>query len=136
LNPEISVAFDTLLANGLHFAPHQRYQHPTQLRQDLLMMRSQAASAHPFTSSFPPLNEPVFSLPVSEQRDFSFMPTAPHQFPIVFNAPNEENEEVLLPAPETLPPMQTGNDRLVAALMLAVILGSLGIVTALSHFHV
>ena len=135
LNPEISVAFDALLANGLHFAPYQRYQHPSQLRQDLLMMRSQAANAHSFSSSLPPLNEPAFSLPVSGQSDFSFTPNASYQFPIAFNAQGEE-EEVLLPAPETLPPMRTGNDYLVAALMLAVILCSLGIVTALSHFHV
>src|SRR5258708_34037675 len=40
INPNISSAFDAILAKGLRAVASQRYQRPSEFRQDLLAMRS------------------------------------------------------------------------------------------------
>src|SRR5438270_676004 len=40
LNPNVSSAFDAILSKGLRTVPNQRYQRPSELRRDLLAMRS------------------------------------------------------------------------------------------------
>ena len=136
VNPAVSPAFSAILAKGLHFSPQQRYQYPPQLRQDLLSMRSQVISdnaAFPvqgnIADSFPPLRE----TPAFPSRSHEMAPPSPYPFPIVPNALEEKN--VLLPSPETLPPLRMGNEGVEAALMLVVVMFALGIITVLSNFH-
>lgn len=136
-NPAISAAFSTILAKGLHPSLQQRYQHPSQLRQALLAMRSQAISDRPtlpvrgnIADSLPLLQEtPVFPARPNEPASSS-----PYPFPVVPPALEEEN--VLVPAPETLPPLRMGNERREAVLMLLALLLVLGLITTLSNFHV
>ncbi len=137
LNPAISPAFSAILAKGLHFSPQQRYQHPSQLRQDLLSVRPQMIGDSPalpvqgnIADSFPPLRE----TPSFPPRPNEMASSSPYLFPIV--PPSLEDEHALVPAPETLPPLRMGRERLEAVLMLLVVLLALGIITALSNFHV
>src|SRR5947209_2434947 len=44
LNPNVSSQFDAILAKGLRSIASQRYQRPSELRQDLLAMRSVSGS--------------------------------------------------------------------------------------------
>lgn len=136
LNPAISPAFSAILAKGLHFSPQQRYQHPSQLRQDLLSLRPQVVNESPalpvqrnIADSFPPLHE----TPVFPSRPNEVAPS-PYPFPIAPNSLEEKN--TLLPSPEMLPEMHMGNERIEAVVMLSVILLALGIIVALSNFHV
>lgn len=132
LNPALSPAFDALLTRGLHPMLHHRYQQPVQLRQDLLALSSQAVKDSPQENAQKPpalagrnlarssslLNEPA-SNPVSPSS-------------LAF----DEETDILLPAPETLPPLHVGYERLEAGIALLLILGSLGAVAGLSHFHI
>lgn len=138
INTAVSPAFNAVLTKGLHFVPHQRYQHPSQLRQELLEVRAQMGQERFIfpgerslaASSSLVSGHPAFTLAGG---------TAGGGMPFPFTAgPAEqgEDEDFLLPLPEMLPPMQTGNDRLEAALVLIGILLGLGGVTLLSNFHV
>lgn len=137
VNPALSPAFSGILAKGLHFSLQQRYQHPSQLRQDLLSIRSRIVSDSPalpvqgnIADSFPSLQDaPLFPARPNEAVSSSSYP-----FPITPNVFEERN--VLLPSPETLPPLRMGKERLEAVLLLLVVLLTLGIITALSNFHV
>lgn len=137
LNPAISAAFSTILAKGLHPSLQQRYQHPSQLRQALLPMRSQAISDRP---TRPVRGSSADSLPLLQET--SVFParsnepalSSPYPFPIVPPAMEEEN--ALVPAPETLPPLRMGNERREAMLMLLALLLAMGLITTLSNFHV
>ena len=136
VNPAVSPAFSAILAKGLHFSPQQRYQYPSQLRQDLLSMRPQVISDGPvfpaqgnIADSFPPLRE----TPAFPSRPNEMLPISPYPFPIMPHALEEKN--VLLPSPETLPPLRMGNEGTEAALMLVAVMLALGVITVLSNFH-
>jgi serine/threonine protein kinase len=140
VHPAVSLAFSAVLTRGLHFSPQQRYQDPLQLRQELLSLHTPAsvASQGPalpvqgkIADTFPPLrNAPTFP-----SRPNELMPSMPYLFPII-PPPALEEERVLVPAPETLPPLRMGNERIEAVLMLLAALLALGLVTALSNFHI
>lgn len=155
VNPAVSPAFDAVLARGLSSSQHQRYQYPAQLRQDLRPLRSHLANNSSLApmrghspisanlareeSALPSISGRLASSSASPAPGFSFPNFASepaYPFPIAPQPLEEEDQHALLPAPEQLPPMHIGNDRLAAAIMLAAILLSLGIITALSHFHV
>lgn len=140
LNPAIAPALSAILARGLHVSPPQRYQRPSQLRQDLLSMRTQTGGFGEgpalsmqgnIADSFPPLQE----APALAPRPSDFASSAPYLFPII-PPPAMEEEHVLVPAPETLPPLRMGHERLEAVLMVLAALLALGLVTALSNFRV
>jgi serine/threonine protein kinase len=140
LNPALSPTFSAILTRGLHFAPQQRYQSPSQLRQDLLSIHAPSSGLDDLSmwriqgdiaDSFPPLQE----APAFASRPGEFAQATPYLLPIV-PPPVLEEEHALVPAPETLPPLRTGNERLEAILMLLVALLGLGLLTALSNFHV
>lgn len=138
INPEISLALDAILAKGLRAIPQQRYQRPSQLRQDLLDLRSQKAREEMPLPARAPRIPPAFPGNAYEQTPApagktSYDGISP--LPIALLAPTEE-EDVLLPAPETLPPLSMGGERLEAGIMLVILLAGLGIITGLSHFHV
>ncbi|HEY1352888.1 MAG TPA: protein kinase [Ktedonobacteraceae bacterium] len=140
VNPALSPTFSAILTRGLHFAPQQRYQSPSQLRQDLLTLHtpSSGLGENPIwhvqgdiADSFPPLQQ----APAFPSRPGEFAQSTPYLLPIV-PPPVLEEERVLVPAPETLPPLRMGNERLEAVLMLLAALLGLGLLTALSNFHV
>src|SRR5437868_11185418 len=126
LNPYVSAQFDAILAKGLRPVVSQRYQRPSELRQDLLAMRSVSgtlvhggAQAQRFEQA-----PPVSAQPVSRERQ-RFEPTPqtiPDSVAQTFQslAPSEEIErqKLLLPRPEELPPLTERNDALHAAFWL------------------
>jgi serine/threonine protein kinase len=136
VNPAVSPAFSRILAKGLHFSLQQRYQHPSQLRQDLLAIRSQVVSDSPalpvrgnIADSFPSLQEaPLFPARPNEAISSSSYP-----FPITPNVFEEKN--VLLPSPETLPALRMGNEGIEAVLIMVAVMLTLGVITVLSNFH-
>lgn len=129
VNPRVSAQFDAILAKGLRPVANQRYQHPSELRQDLLAMRSVSGSLLP--GSGQQLGQPArFAVATpgaqalqNAQRTPDSVATA---LPILL-APTEEVEErvMLLPRPEELPPMTESNDTRNAALWLSLVLISL-----------
>ena len=141
LNPYVSAQLDAILAKGLRPVASQRYQRPSELRQDLLAMRSVAGSLVPGAGQgqrFEPppsfMPQPVFG---GKQR-FEPPPQAiPDSVAQTFQslAPAEDVEEhrLLLPAPEDLPPMPWRNDALRAAFWLGSILICLILIAIVAH---
>ena len=127
LNPALSVGFDAILAKGLHPAPHQRYQHPFELQQDILALASRAVVQRQAQQLIP-----------KDSIDGSFgsasMPASDTAYPFPIK-PEFQEDATLLPSAETLPQMSEGNDRFEAIVLLIVVLLSFGVVTALSSFH-
>lgn len=133
LNAAISPEFEAILAKGLHPVPQQRYQRPSELYQDLLTVHARVISGN-LVAPQPP---PVAAFSARDNAAPSLASgAAAYPFPIKPTAPVAEDEEALLPAPETLPPMREGNDALQAAVIMGVILLSLSLIATLSHFQV
>ncbi len=141
LNHTISPEFDAILTKGLRSIANQRYQRPSELRQDLLALRSvsgslvsslnnpaQSAAAAPvYTPAQPARENPQAQY--ARQNQAGYMP-----LPISMGNDEVEAERVfLLPKPEDLPPMKSADDRLSAALWLGAILISLIILVVLSQ---
>ncbi len=130
LNPSVSADFDAILAKGLRPTVSQRYQRPSELRRDLLALRPISGSlvagnsqrtmqefrspliAHPPTQA---------ALPGVPQRR---MPESVAQaLPLIMTNPSDDDDDrLLLPRPEDLPPMQEGHDMLTASIWLVAIL--------------
>lgn len=144
INHTISSEFDAILTKGLRSIANQRYQRPSELRQDLLALRSvsgslvssdnnsmtarPAASAPGYTPAQPAARENA-QAPFARQNQANYMP-----LPISMANDEAEVEQVsLLPRPEELPPMKSADDRLGAALWLGAILISLIILVILSQ---
>jgi serine/threonine protein kinase len=140
LNRAISPEFDAILTKGLRAVANQRYQRPSELRQDLLALRSVSgslvssrdeafAAASVASANFAPAQ----AQPAREARQPQNQANFVH-LPISMASDESETERVfLLPKPEELPPMKMGNDRLGAALWLGAILISLLIMVVLSQ---
>ncbi len=142
INHAISSEFDAILTKGLRAVANQRYQRPSELRQDLLALRSVSGSlvspasspaayagtaAANYAQSQPARSNQQSQFAQRNQADF--MP-----LPISMATDDPENERVLLlPKPEDLPPMRQADDRLSAALWLGAILVSLIILVVLSQ---
>ena len=126
MNALISSSFDALLARGLHFAPHQRYQRPSQLRQDLLGLRSGISQPDAPVRFGAAASEGHYPLSVSPP--VASAPPASSYIPLPIQPTflaEEEEERSVLPRPEDLEPMNMGNDQLVAAaLFTAMLLGT------------
>jgi serine/threonine protein kinase len=118
VNPALSPAFDTILTKGLHFTPQQRYQHVSQLRQDLLDLQldnnMESARSYPDLTFAPTQPQKRFSSHLSSSLADANGPGSPILLPITPITP-EEDEQSILPRPEDLPAMRQGNDQLVAA---------------------
>jgi hypothetical protein len=142
INHTISSEFDAILTKGLRAVANQRYQRPSELRQDLLALRSVSGSLvssgnAPAANSgiaaanyAPPQPARGNQQPQFAQRNQAdFMP-----LPISLATNDPDNEQVLLlPKPEDLPPMKQGDDRIGAAIWLGAILISLIILVVLSQ---
>lgn len=142
INHSISSGFDAILTKGLRAVANQRYQRPSELRQDLLALRGVSGSlvspsnARMVGSDMPAGNyASAQTVGSNQQAQFTqrnqagFMP-----LPISPAIDNSDDEQVrLLPKPENLPPLKQGNDRFNAALWLGAILISLIILVILSQ---
>ncbi|HEY6542238.1 MAG TPA: hypothetical protein VIZ18_14945, partial [Ktedonobacteraceae bacterium] len=131
INHTISSEFDAILTKGLRSIANQRYQRPSELRQDLLALRSVSGSLVS-SGNNPMAAQPVAAAPsyapaqparenpqaqFARQNQANYMP-----LPISIASDEVESERVfLLPKPEDLPPMKPADDRLSAALWLGAI---------------
>jgi hypothetical protein len=132
INPAVSPEFDAILAKGLRAVANQRYQRPSELRQDLLAMRSVSGSLVSGRGNLPSENS-AFSRngqPIQRNAD-----NFAHALPLPLNATDdvEERGASLLPRPEDLPPMKQGNDALGATLLFCFILACLIVLVMLGH---
>jgi Protein kinase domain len=139
INPNVSPAFDAILSKGLRTVPNQRYQRPSELRQDLLAMRSVSGTLVSGTDSNPSFQNRNPNLVVKNgQQTFVPMQQSPDQvaqaLPLLLNTNDEVEEQVLLlPKPEDLPPVKAGNDTLNAAVLLGLILVVLVVIVVISQ---
>ena len=139
INPNISSAFDAILAKGLRSVPNQRYQRPAELRQDLLAMRSVSGtlvSGNGNNSAFQQ-HIPSLGSNIGQRTDAPFQRVPDHvaqALPLLLNPTEDVEDQVsLLPKPEDLPPMKAANDNLNAVLLLSLILICLIVIVVLSH---
>jgi len=141
LNPYVSAQFDAILAKGLRPVAAQRYQRPSELRQDLLAMRSVSGTLVPGAGQGQRFEPPpsITTQPVSREKQ-RFEPTSqaiPDSVAQTFQslAPMEDVEEqqTLLPRPEELPPMANRNDGLYATFWLSGILICLILIVILAR---
>jgi serine/threonine protein kinase len=138
LNPNVSAQFDAILGKGLRPIASQRYQRPSELRQELLTMRSVRGSLVP--GSGQGLEQPLSRLSESAQRGQKLeSATAQHipdsivqAFQSIVNE-NDDEQRLLLPRPEELPPLVQRNDLLNAAFWLVPILVCLVLVIIFSR---
>ena len=139
INPNVSSAFDAILSKGLRTVPNQRYQRPSELRQDLLAMSSVSGTLVPGQGSNPVLQNNIPSL-FSKNGQQTSLPTqhtadqVAQALPLLLNTYDDMEEQVLLlPKPEDLPPMKGGNDTMNAAILLSLILAVLVVVVVTSQ---
>jgi serine/threonine protein kinase len=139
INPNVSSAFDAILSKGLRTVPNQRYQRPSELRQDLLAMRSVSGTLVSGNANNPvmPNNNSSLLSQNGKQTNLS-TPHATDQvaqaLPLLLNTTYDmEDQVLLLPKPEDLPPMKAGNDTMSAAVLLGLILATLVVVVILSQ---
>lgn len=141
LNPNISPQFEAILSKGLRPVASQRYQRPSELRQDLLAMRSvKAALVSRSTQRFePPVSTPSTmdqgqgKLPVEPPQQASVPDSLRQAFQSLVPAEDIDEHKLLLPSPEELPPLQERNHRLDAALWLSGIMICLLLIVFLSR---
>lgn len=114
LNSAVSPQFDVLLAKGLRHNPSQRYQHPTELRQALLAIRSTGNSAQESAS-------PLVERPSLQPQEPSSASSVDQALPNLLAASIESEPEhkLALPNPDELPPMPERDDKLHSILWVA-----------------
>ena len=145
INHALSSEFDAILTKGLRAVANQRYQRPSELRQDLLALRSVSGSlvsssnGNAVSSSIPAGNY-YSSAPASRNGQRVEEAAQRHAndllppLPIRLTTDDAEEERVLLlPRPEDLPPMKASDDRLNAALLLSAILVCFIVLVVLSQ---
>jgi len=139
INPNVSSAFDAILAKGLRTVPNQRYQRPSELRQDLLAMRSVSGTLVSGKDSSPVFQRsgPTFVSKNGQQTHVPVQQTTDQvaqAIPLLLNTNDEMEEQLLLlPKPEDLPPMKASNDTMNAAILLSLIIVVLVVVVVLSQ---
>ena len=139
INPNVSPTFDAILSKGLRTVPNQRYQRPSELRQDLLAMRSVSGTLVSGKDSHPAFQNRDPNLVVKNGQQ-TYVPTqqttdqVAQALPFLLNTNDDMEEQVLLlPKPEELPPLKAGNDTLNAAVLLGLILVVLVVIVVISQ---
>jgi serine/threonine protein kinase len=141
INPNVSSAFDAILSKGLRNVPNQRYQRPSELRQDLLAMRSVSGTLVSGQGSNPIMrnNSPSLVSKNGQRTDLSSQQASDQvaqALPLLLNTNDDyEDRVLLLPKPEDLPPMKAANSTLNAAILLGLILVILVVVVILSQMQ-
>jgi Protein tyrosine and serine/threonine kinase len=137
LNPNITPEFDAILSKGLRPVAGNRYQHPSELRHDLLALRSVSGSlvsgaGQRSLATEPPVSHTVQTQPPSPAdvaTQDAFKPVA-QALQSIIPLDDEEDQKQLLPRPEALSPMPRVNVNLATALWLAtIILGVIILIT-------
>ena len=142
LNSTISSKFDAILARGLHPVPTQRYLRLSELRQDLLAMRSVSGTV---SSRNGQLAEPQLvkqEQPTSTQRTNATQPMPPNPnnslsqiLPsmLASGIVDDQEKKMLLPRPEELTPIPERNDSQQAMFWLVGILLCLALIVIVSR---
>ncbi len=139
LNPTVSAAFDAILARGLRPIASQRYQRPSELRQDLLAMRSTNGTQIASNASHTEPDMPKAERPVAIQTTRTTAPARASNPlsqvlpPVASSILEEQEQKVLLPRPDELPAMQEHNDARQTALWLVAILLCFVIIVIISR---
>jgi len=141
LNPTVSSEFDAILARGLRPTATQRYQRPSELRQDLLAMRSVTGTLSSRSGPLTPLEATKAESPIPLQKTTrTIQPTASNNtysqtLPSLLSSDflDDQEQKSLLPNPEDLQPMPERNDFQLATFWLAGILLCLIIVVIVSR---
>ncbi|HLQ30408.1 MAG TPA: protein kinase [Ktedonobacteraceae bacterium] len=137
LNPNVSPQFDAILARGLRPIASQRYQRASELRQDLLAMRSVSGTLVPGQRLEQPFQRVSDGAQIGQKFEQSTTPrvadSVAQALQSLAPADNFEEQKLLLPRPEELPPLEERNDRLYAALWLSAILVCLVLVIVFSR---
>jgi serine/threonine protein kinase len=139
INPNVSSAFDAILSKGLRTVSNQRYQRPSELRQDLLAMRSVSGTLVSGQGSNSVLqnDSPPLASKIGQRTDLPTQHTADQvaqALPLLLNTNDDmEDRVLLLPKPEDLPLMKAGNDTMNAAILLSLILVVLVAIVILSQ---
>ncbi len=138
INPNVSPQFDAILSKGLRPVSSQRYQRPSELRQDLLAMRSVSSTlvSNPGQRVEPAMRAPVpgeGALPGGYASQ-SLQDTVAQTFQSILPAEAEEGESrSLVPRPEELPPISRGNDLLNSVFWVGLILVFLIVLVAIAR---
>ena len=143
LNNNVSTEFDAILTKGLRSVANQRYQRPSELRQDLLAMRSVSGTLVSGSNGNGPGSR-IAGATISAtnlkngQHSQYASPPVPETFaeslPIkMTTAVDDDEEKTLLPRPEDLPPMRAGNDKFNATVWLGLIIVALIVITMISQ---
>ena len=138
LNPKISPQFDNILGKGLRPIVSQRYQRSSELRQDLLAMRSVSGTLVPGSGQH--LEQPAIHVSHGvqsgqkiDQAPAQQVPDSVAQALKSLASVDDEEDQSLLPRPEQLPPFEERNDMLQAAFWLGAILVCLVLVIVFSR---
>jgi serine/threonine protein kinase len=145
LNNKVSAEFDAILTKGLRAVANQRYQRPSELRQDLLAMRSVSGTLVTGSNRNGPgsrIAGNTISTADSRHGQHSQSASLPvpqtvaEALPIRLTTTAYEDEgQALLPNPEDLPPMKASNDKFNATVWLGLITVVLIIITVISQVH-
>ncbi|GAC1348483.1 MAG: hypothetical protein NVSMB27_16420 [Ktedonobacteraceae bacterium] len=140
LNPNVSPQFDAILSKGLRPIASQRYQRASELRQDLLAMRSVSGTLVPgqrLEQPFQRVSDGAQNGQIGQKFEQSTTPrvadSVAQALQSLAPADDFEEQKLLLPRPEELPPLEERNDRLYAALWLCAILVCLILVIVFSR---
>jgi len=137
LNPNVSPQFDAILSKGLRPIANQRYQRPSELRQDLLAMRSVNGTLVSGTGQR--FDAPAARVPDQRQSGQRPEPTprvpdsVAQAFQSLSPSGDVEEQKLLLPRPEELPPLEERNDTMQATMWLCSILVALILVVIFSR---
>lgn len=142
LNSNISAQFDAVLGKGLRPIASQRYQRPSELRQELLAIRPISGTLAT-RSAGQDLGQPLIRVADSAGKGQKSEPAAAKSVPdsVALALQSlatdiDEDERLLLPRPEELPPMEERNHVLGAAIWLGAIAVCLVLVIIFSRgFH-
>ena len=136
INPSVSSQFDAILAKGLRPISSQRYQRSSELRQELLAMRSVSSTLVPgsgqragaaISPQVPDGKQPYDPAAQSVQASVA------QAFQSISPGGEDASARNLLPRPEELPAMPSGNSMLSAVIWLGIILVALVILVFLAH---
>lgn len=146
INNNVSAEFDAILTKGLRAVANQRYQRPSELRQDLLALRSVSGTLVAGSSRDEADSGGVINLThTMDTRNGQRTPyaaqhapdTVAEALPILLNPTvvDDPNQESLLPRPEDLPDMNESNDMLNASALLGLILVVLIVIAVISQVN-
>jgi serine/threonine protein kinase len=139
LNPNVSSAFDNILMKGLRPLVNQRYQHPLELRQDLLGLRSVSGTITPknetlvSASGVPRPALPQSTVSISSQQEIPDSVAQVLPGLLATGMDDDDDPGAMLPRPEDLPPMEPRNERLQSIIWLAGVLVCLIAIVFLSR---